>query len=250
MRQFGVTSIEYTKRSSQEIFAYAVEYKRPFAVDAESKGFQDAIIVLSILDHLREQSEIAGVLITNDKALRNLDYRPFLADFKPDRLRVADLDSVFSELYEPYFDKTRVQPYRRLLEEAARLSRAELRALKEFVASRLTTEMLRPGVAEQTREIVGIEKVEIRRVDLPFPETEPTNTSVDITIKVMVTLKAIVAVDYGALRGLFGDIESPSEPARDKEKRITWFGVIQASGSVVSGELREMKFQNLTADEF
>jgi hypothetical protein len=247
---FGISRIAFTQRTTQEIFGYAARYIAPFATEKEGKGFQDAVILLSILDHLRDHPDVRAVFVTKDSDFAKLDYRQFVPDFDPARLQVVDFERVFHDLYEPYFDETRVKPYRSLLEAAERMAKADLPRIGEFVVANLTAEILRPSPAEKIREILSVEKIDIRGVDLPFPEETPTTTTVEITIKIMITCKALVATDMNALRAFFGGLNLAPEPPREEEKSLTGFGLIEAAGEVVEGELKSITPKTLTKDDF
>ena len=53
--RFEIEVVPYTRRSAEEFFGYATRYVLPFEKDEEGKGFQDAVILVSILDHLRRR---------------------------------------------------------------------------------------------------------------------------------------------------------------------------------------------------
>jgi hypothetical protein len=249
IRHFDIQVVDFTKRSTQEMFGYATRYVRPFAPKGEGKGFQDAVIAISVLDHLEGCSGATAVLISKDGDLANVNYQIFLPTFEQKRLRVIDLTTAFDELFYPYFDETRVKPYERLLADAQQLARADANKLREFVASRLTPDMLRTQIGDRILQIVAVDSLDLRSVQVPFPEND-TITNVDISIKVTATCKVRVLTDLAALRGLFGGLSLSTEPnTREQESKLIWFGLIEARGTVVDGTLQEITPQFLTADE-
>jgi hypothetical protein len=249
IKHFDIHVIDFTRRSAQEVFGYATRYKRPFAPKGEGKGFQDAVILLSVLDHLETHAEVSGVLITKDLDLANLNYRSFAPKFEPARLRVLDLKAAFEELFHPYFDETRVKPYRKLQAEAEQLARAEIGKLREFAASRLTPDMLHTSVGDRILQIVSVDSLDLRTVQVPFPDNDAVS-EIDISIKVMGTCNVRVVTDLSALRSLFGGISVSTDPAtREQEKKLSWFGLVEATGLVADGTLREITPRLLTADE-
>lgn len=248
--QLGIRHVAFTTRSIQEVFGYATRYVRPFALDGEGKGFQDTVIMLSVLDHLRDQTGTRGVLVTEDDDFKSLSYEIFDSTFEPTRLRILNLKTAFDELFHPYFAHTRIQPYLALREAAEEKVRARMDELRDFVSSRLTPEMFHPSFGETIIRILEVAKVEVRRVDLPFPEEAPTNLTVDVTIRLAITCKVVVSTDPAAFRWFLGEVSAPATPPTEREKTAVTLGVIQASGAVVEGKLTELRLSDLARDDF
>jgi predicted nucleic acid-binding protein len=247
---FGVTRVPFTRRSIEEVFAYAAQYVRPFAAKGEGKGFKDAVILLSILDHLRDRPDTNGVLVTNDSDFKEVDYRVFESTFSPDRLRVMNADEAFKDVFEPYFDETRVKPYRELMQTANTMVRARADELRAFVAAHLTADMLRRGPFDSVRQILSLDRLDVMSVDLPFPERDLAELEINIEIRVAAQCNALVLTDYRGLRALFGGVTNlGAESSKEEERILSWFGVVRASGTVVGGQLRNIAFQGLTTSE-
>lgn len=249
IKRFRIQIVDFTKRSTMEMFAHATRYTRPFAPKGEGKGFQDAVILASVLDHLEAIAPSKAVLITKDGDFVNANYQAFVPTFEPERLRVIDLTTAFEELFHPYFDETRVKPYRKLLAEAEELTRADVNKLREFAASRLTPDMLRPQIGDRILQVLSVDTLDIRSVQVPFPEND-TTTHIDISIRVMGTCSVRVLTDWSALRGLFGGMSLSTDPTpKEGEKKVSWLGLIEAKGSVVNGKLQKISLDSLAADE-
>lgn len=246
---YGVQLVDFTQRPIREIFGYSSRYLRPFVAKGEGKGFKDAVILLSILDHLRANGDLAGVLVTNDGDFKEIDYGAFGATFPSARLRIIDLETAWKELFDPYFDETRVKPYRKLLDAASEVARERADDLRAFVGAHLTTDMTRPALGEMVREIRSVEGVEVLHVDVPFPDREPTDLEIDITIKVVAECRALVATDYQALRAFFSQTSLPPAPPVENERKLTWIGLVHATGLVAKGELKDMKLRELSRSD-
>jgi hypothetical protein len=247
--RLGIRILECTQRSTAEMFAHAASYRRPFASGGQGKGFQDAVILLSILDHLNTQPEWKGVLITNDAGFDGVEYQQFLPGFDGTRLRLSKLESIFDELFRPYFDETRVKPYRQLLAQADQLARNRSDELREYAARIITPEMFRPLPGDRVLQVDSLERLDVSSVDVPFPDTEDVLSDVRITINVMGTSKVRVVTDLAALRSLFGGLSlSTDPPTKEQEKQMSWRGVIEASGPVVDGVLREIRPESMTLE--
>ena len=247
--QLGIRRVEFPQRSAQELFRFATTYEKPFSVDGEGKGFQDVVILLSVLDHVRDHDDVRGVLVTDDGDFKNLNYSVFTPGFDVARLQILDLKTAFNRLFEPYFDQTRVRPYRRLREAAEQMAQAKMDEMREFVASRITSDMFRPSIGDTIIQVLALDKLDIRRVDLPFPDETPKDVSINVTISIMTTCRVVVSTDFAWLRALSGELNtSPASPT-EREKLATSFGLIQATGIVVNGELKELRLAELTRDD-
>jgi hypothetical protein len=245
----GISRIDYTTTPLQQMFSFAARYVRPFAAKGEGKGFKDVVILLSIIEHLQLHPGKHGVLITNDGDFRNVDYAALAPTFDQRRLRISDLDTIWAELFKPHFDETHVKPYRRLVSALDSVVRQEIDGLQSFIGSTLTSDMLRPGLAETAQQMLRIERVDVRSVDFPFPEEPlPLNGAIEVTIKVLVTCRAVVEVNVMMLRGLLGRTDTTAEPPRVEEKLVSWFGAVDASATLVAGELNQIHFVRVVGD--
>lgn len=246
---FGIETVPYTQRTTQEMFAFATRQLSPFAKDSEGKGFQDAVILVSVLDHLRDHPELRGALVTDDGDFAKLDYSAYISDFDATRLRVMKFDAVFRQLYRSHFNETRVKPYRRLLEAAEEFVKQRMNDVQNFVECRLTAEMIRPSFSDTVRSVGSIEQIQIRRVDFQFPEDEPINVELEITIKLLVTARGVVVTDFNMVRAFFGETDLPPAPVKEQEKKLSAFVMIRAVGEVVERELKNIDFRELLSDE-
>ena len=244
-----ISRVDYTQRPTHDLFRHATRYIRPFAKDGEGRGFQDATILLSVIDHVCAHSDVSGVLVTNDGDFKRLDYRAFSPDFDLRRLDVQNFDTVFKLLVHPYVDETRIKPYRKLRESAERLAGAKLADIREFISSRLTIDMVKPGPADTIQELVEVNDVRVLQLEVPFPDVGTVMGSIDVTIKVLATFRALVSTDIASLRAFFGETAATPAAPLKQERTISWYGVIQATGVVANGEVSELQFQDLASDE-
>jgi hypothetical protein len=250
IEQFGIQRVTFTGRSSEEIFDYATRYVRPFAPDGEGRGFQDAVIFLSMLDHAMTDRGRASVFVTNDSDFRKLQIREFVADLAQDRLRIADFDMAFNQLVMPYVDETRIKPYRRLSKAAEDLSQTRIADIRTFAATNLTLDMLRTSLGDTARQVIGVDDVSIRRVDLSFPEAPTATAIVDISIKISLICRAIVATDFSVFQVLLGEADAERVAPTEHQKILSAYAIIEARGHIVEGELRDIELCRLAKDEF
>ena len=250
IQRFGIHTVDYTHRSTAEMFGHATHYRRPFAAGGQGRGFQDAVILLSIVDNLNDSNELKGILITSDTDFNDAEYSSFASGFHIERLRVLKLEAVWEELFQPYFDETRTKPYRKLAAEADQLAKAKAEELRQFASRMITPDMLRPLLGDRVLQTGSLERFDVRSVDVPFPATDEVMSKVAIAIKVMGTFDARVVTGLALLRNLFGGISlSTDPPTREQNKKLHWLGVIEASGFLVDGTLREITPESLSIQD-
>ncbi len=111
VKEYGIQRTPFTKRTVEEIFGFATKYLLPFAHNAEGKGFQDAVILLSILDHLNLSPGANAVFVTADTDFGGIDCASFVPDFVSHKLRVISFETSFEFLSKRYFEESVIKPY-------------------------------------------------------------------------------------------------------------------------------------------
>ncbi len=254
IKEYAIIRVPFTKRSLEEIFDFATKYVLPFVFDAKGKGFQDAVILLSILDHLNEFPEAAAIFISADNDFKGVRFTDFLSGFDAKRLEIVkELDVVFSRLWKPYFDETVIKPYRQEVENAKTAVQGILSELKTFLKSHLTEDMLKSGIGEQVLKILSVEDVRLLSVDTPIPKTgEPLNRKVTIQINVSADCRVLVSRDYSFLRSVLraysGDSPDESDlppPPEELELKVNWSGGIEATADIVDTQFKNVVLKAL-----
>jgi hypothetical protein len=259
VKDYGITRTPFTNRTVEEVFGFGTKYFLPFAPKGEGKGFQDAVILLSILDHLAEFPNAKAVFISSDVDFKGVDFAHFIPRFDCKRLRVLELSKVFNELWEPYIHATFIKPYRREVESAQAAAKALIPELKQFVQSHLTEEMLSPGLGDTVLKILSIDDVWVSFVETPVPKTEESlDRSVTILIKLSATCTVLVKRDssyfnLGLLAGLYAAFprEQSDAPSRPEELQIqmTWSGGIAATADIVDSQFKNVVLQALVSEK-
>src|SRR5262249_30222446 len=148
------------KRTLEEVFGFATKYVLPFVLDAKGRGFQDAVILLTILDHLNSFPTATAVFVSEDKDFKRAKFADFLPGFEAKKLQVVkELKSVFDSLWEPYFDETVIKPYRQEVENAKLAAQGIVPELKTFIKSHLTEDMLKPAIGDQVLKILSVDEM-------------------------------------------------------------------------------------------
>jgi len=86
-----IQQIRVTPRSVSEVFKMAVDRLPPMR--EEGKGFQDAVVLLSVIDHLKTQTGKVGAFVSADSIYR--DHRDAIVHFaEQDGVRLSLLDTI------------------------------------------------------------------------------------------------------------------------------------------------------------
>lgn len=259
LKDYSISSIPFTKRSTEEVFGFATKYLMPFAHDGKGKGFQDAVILLSILDHLNSYTEVKAILITADKAFKEAAFMHFIPGFDSARLKIVDsLTVAYESLWEPYFDETVIKPYRQEVEAVQAAVGSINPELKKFVRLHLSRDMLKPGYGDTIQEIISVDDVRVVSIETPLPKSgESLNRTVTILIRVSADCSVHVSRDlsyvmpfYGRLYGKapVGKLDVPPLP-EELDIELTWYGGINATAEIVDGKFQNITLQSLVPDK-
>jgi hypothetical protein len=258
MKNFMISVIPYPHREVYFFFKRATKYVMPFEKDREGKGFQDAVILQSVLDHLHSQSDLNGVLITMDGGMKQAQIREFLPKFDSSRLRFTTLDETWHSLFEYHFDQNVVQPWTEERKNALTAVEALEHLWREFLASNLTEPMLRAGGFVQPMTVIkllSVDSVKVTFVDTPIPDLDADpDRSVRILIALTAECTAIVRKEqFGFFSSMFGgieksDIQSTAPPEIVQEK-ASWSGGIRATANVVSHQFQDIVPESILSDE-
>lgn len=81
LKEYAIIRVPFTKRTTEEVFGFATKYILPFVLDAKGKGFQDVVILLSILDHLNGFPEAITIFISGDNDFNGVKFADFISGF-------------------------------------------------------------------------------------------------------------------------------------------------------------------------
>lgn len=239
----------FTRFSTKEMFSLATRYVLPFEFEQEGKGFQDAVILSSVLQHLKANPELAAILVTADAVFSKAKFADFEAEIPDARLRILDLDRALSLLWEPYWDEAVRKPYAIERENAKAAAEAATPILKEFIAAHLSESMLTAGAFEKVLKLSSVYKVSVMYVQTPLPDPAHPDRQVRIAIGVLAECTAVVQKDYSLTHAL---LKLPGEPPKpvEEEEKLTWLGGIEATADVVDRHFQNLTpFSLLSADE-
>jgi hypothetical protein len=253
-----ISVVPYPNRGVYFFFKRATKYVMPFEKDREGKGFQDAVILQSVLDHLHKKSDLNGVLITMDGGMKQAQIREFLPKFDSSRLRFSTLDEAWHSLFEYHFDQNVVQPWAEERKNALAAVEALEHLWREFLASNLTEPMLRAGGFGQPMTVIkllSVDSVKVSFVDTPIPDLD---ADPDRPVRVLISLSAectaIVRKEhFDFISSILGGIEKndvqPPSPLDILQAKASWSGGIRATADVVSHQFKNIVPESIVSDE-
>src|SRR5207245_4201259 len=105
--KFGISSSPFTTRSSADLFELAIRYVLPFEAGTknnrgEGNGFQDAVILASILDHMKANSTLSGGFVTFDSVLSKVRIDEFMPDHPGLILKVFTFHEAYNLLFAAF----------------------------------------------------------------------------------------------------------------------------------------------------
>jgi len=243
IKEYEITRTPLTPRTLEQIFAFATKYVPRFASKGKGKGFQDMVILCSILDHLNSHPYTRAVFVTADEGFKEARFGDLAPGLDPNRLRiVAKLETVFDSLWRPYFDETVIKPYRQEVENALSAAKALIPEITQFVRSHLTEDMLRPGLFDTVLKILSVDAVSVVSVDSPIPKEGALNRTTDIGIKVRAECRVLIKriVWFGIEEG-----GTALLPSQELEQKIGWDGTVLATADIVDTQFQRIRFRSL-----
>src|SRR5579864_3660496 len=256
VKKYGITRTPFTKRTVEEVFGFATKYLLPFGPKGEGKGFQDAVIILSVLDHLNASPTDKAFFITSDKDFSGMNLDSFIPGFNSNRCQIITLDMAFEFLSKRYFQESIFKQYNQERENALKAAEAICPEISEFVQSRVTVDMLKSGLGGKIVNILSFDGALPILVETPLPEPDNPDRPVEILIKVAAVYKVIMA---GGIRGnsKLGSLKALMEgkfldflpPSEEQETDALWKGGIQATADVENREFKNMKLLSLVSEE-
>ena len=257
--RYKIAGCRMTSRPLVEVFDLATRYVMPFEESkkgkgrGEGKGFQDAVILSSILEHLKANPEISGALVTNDGPLLQVDVATFMPSCADIRLRVLTLDEVSESVIDKYMDEHIMKPWEEERQNALNVVTGMAPELYKFVQEKLQDLPLSEiGVVglERLDKVLGVKSIKPLYVQTPMPDPAKPDRSVRMAIALTVDLDALglrTQVDPFSLL-VARRAAGISNPQYDTGT-ATWFGGIEATADVRARQFTNVKLLSLVSME-
>lgn len=275
--RFNLHTIPLTTKSLEDAFEQAIMHNPPF--NEKGCGFQDAVIFLSVVDHLKQAENKSGAFVSKDgifaegeKALQSLA--------ASEGIRITlfkTLDDLYAELEREVqliireqvhkdVDK-KIEEWKQDQQVASESLTNHLTQIKDFIADNL--EISRSIFAlGRILEVRGITRAEIKNVSTPLPEhlgdpDVPVRSNGDevlISFDVEVGIEVLLDTStFRAFRQGMSDAvakvkvnESTQQVTMDEtveteihEHTLTEVVEIEAIATYVDGHYENLRFQSL-----
>jgi hypothetical protein len=258
IQRLAIGVIPYPHRTAEFFFQRATNYVMPFEKESEGKGFQDAVILQSVLEHLHSNGELRGAMITKDGGMRQSRIGEFFPEFDTSKLRFTTLVDAWDDLIRYHIDQKIIQPWGEERNNALAAVKNLDPVLKEFLATHLPESMLRAGelgAPATVLKLISVDSVDVSYVDTPVPEldTNPDRT-VQISISISAQCTAIVRKEsFSFFSSLFGGSEQASieqtAPAEVMQGKASWSGGIRATAKSVNRQFQDIVPELVVSDE-
>lgn len=165
-KALGISTSPMTSRGLSEFFDLAIQYSMPFLSGSgkKGKGFQDAVILASVLEHLRENPHLSGLLVTNDSVFSQIVPAKFMPACSSVRIKVLSFSEASDLLFDGYWDLHVAQPWdeeKHNAEEAVKGMKSELRS---FLLDNIDKDALQAGSSKDALKLLSIENLPTRSV--------------------------------------------------------------------------------------
>lgn len=246
-----VSSSPITSRSSAELLEKAAYHLHPFP-DSDS-SFRDAVIVLSIADHLDAvEQPMEVIFLTGDEFFKKFN------NYKTPKgsvIRVhKDLASAQSVLV-PMLTRIVVVEWMAKADQARNVAEGDIPALEQFLRGNLDVPI---GVGwifgPRVLEVRNISVEEVIGVTVPLPSEHPNNAEVPVSISARAKIEKLVEVSQAqfrpsSLRAGQALEEVPKyEPPTKKDLTTSHNVTVQAVGHVVNGQYQSFQYQSAALD--
>jgi len=188
-RKWRIETIPATERQSRELFEMALKRKPPFK-DTEKGvvGFQDAVIFLSVFDHLRSLPTARAVFLSADQMFQE----PYLGELaNADGVEIEFLPSLAEAIARL---KTRLKDDPKRLWDlevhAAQLALERDRAgLREFLVREFERRVDQFSVAGELLQLRDIQISDIKNVQTPPPQERSEGQPIRISFEMSFELR-------------------------------------------------------------
>lgn len=255
IERWGIRGVPLTSRSVEELLRMAASHHPPFK--AKDVGFRDAVIFLSVIDHLLAESESEGVLVSQDEVFRE----PAISEFAKSQGVSLRIYSSVDEAYDAIGERLE-EAFRKAWEKdnqkVADILESKLEDIKRFVTENLRVAEWELGLGF-IANLIGITKLDVRRITnvrtpplVDRKPAEPLQISFDVEANISVAFWDFPApvrppLAVGEVRDpLLNEIFSGQvQPPTRQEKVIERTLEVEAIATPAQGRYNEIKFTSV-----
>lgn len=249
-RIFRIAAIPFSSHKVSGLFELAIRYRLPFESKegkgdgrGEGKGFQDAVILAAVLEHLVDNPKIKGVLVTADGVFSKVDFDDFGDNYSRLSLKIMTLDELWKLLYGKYWEENIKAPWHEEMANAGAAVKAALPQLRQFIESRLTPDMIPLGLGSKVVEVLSVDQVEVYYAHTPIPDPSAPNRHVRFAVSLGAKGRALIERDYSYTKLIWKNYSGPlSEQVEDE---LYWVGGVEASADIIDRQFTSISFEQL-----
>jgi hypothetical protein len=251
-KDFHTLVIDSTTRPIDEFVTMAASHAAPF--NEKERGFRDAVVLLSVMDHLALSPGSEACLWTADSDLSLERVKP-LIDRAGVILDVVKNASALQESLEALLSTDEHQLWRDDRSAAFEAARRAVPTLKDWLLKALVGYDVSPFF--RVEALVEVETLVIADVSTPLPSERqtpnafPVDVSIDFSLLVLTAFMSPPNVSAHTDPRWAAEAweEIQKNPNHDLE-RLTGKGTIQASALVGAGGYESFEFHSLTVDTY
>ena len=191
--KWAIVSVPLTSRPLDEIFRMSIRRVPPF--QEEGKGFQDTVILLSVIDHLCEATGQVGAFISRDTDFKEQEVTKLTGSIGAQ----IKLYKTISEISEVLMDQMRENireniksEWERDQREVAELLKTMLPQIEEFITKNLEVPKWQLFLEGRIVAVPRIEVTQIKSVQTPLLSEKKDGQLVKISFDTKVNLHAVI----------------------------------------------------------
>jgi hypothetical protein len=257
-KRFGISITPFTTRPTTELFDLAVRYVLPFEQGTknnrgEGKGFQDAVILESILEHVNSHG-LSGAFVTNDKIFFDVQLEKFIPAFAGVELQILSWEKASEMLFSNYWNEHIKGPWEEETQNAMQAVKAIEPELREFIKSNMTDDLLKQGATKEAVRLLDVQSVDVFLVATPIPDLNNPDRSIRLAISVYATCRILTNGDasYRMMAALLAGRPYESDPGPGPVEMTTkWTGGIEGTAEVKNRQITNISLTSLlSTDQF
>lgn len=191
-----VIVVPCTVRPSRDFFHLAVNYVRPF-VEARNergrsgagRGFQDAVILSSVLEHAASNHFKHAAFITSDSGFENFEVQKFFPETAHIQLDVCSLDKVYSKMVAFWWNVDVEQPWQLEQDNALIAAKQNKEILRRFVEANIYPGLFPEGSGIES--VISVDSIDVMYVQTPVPPPRAPDREVKMAVAISAQCRVV-----------------------------------------------------------
>jgi len=193
MKKWKINSIPLTARNIGEVFKFAVQHHAPFA--KQDKGFKDAVIYLSVIDHLVKTPSVAGAFVSGDKIFRDSQVGELAKSTGVSLATYSNTDDLYNELMS-WLEGAMKAGWEKDKQRAEEAIKQKMGDIEKFLLENLELAENEIGVGSRLVAVQGLKVTGITNVRTPPLTDRSKNDPLKISFDTKLEVRAIIERFY------------------------------------------------------